>query len=102
MNPLGTNAEHKLRFMRQGPRLLKQKVSIPFIRVTTEKPGNAPLQFLPVLYRRNFNRNSGPEARSASFEAPASSSPEFNDCDRFLIDRLREGVSNGEKQSRYQ
>ena len=102
MNPLRTNAEHKLCFMGEGPRLLKQKVSIPFRRVTTEKPRNAPLEFQPVLYRRKFNRDSGTEARSAVFEAPASRCPKLDDCGRFLIDRLSEGVSRAEKQSRHQ
>ena len=86
MNPLRTNAEHKLRFMGQGPRLLKQKVSIPFCRAATEKPRNAPLKFQPVLYRRKFNRDGGTEARSTAFEAPASSSPKLDNCGRFLID----------------
>ncbi len=102
MNPTRTNAEHKLGFMRQSPRLLKQKVSIPFCRVTTRKPRHASLEFQPVLFRRNFNRDSGPGARSAAFEAPATSSPKLNDCGRFFINGLREGASKAEKQGRYQ
>jgi len=102
MNPLRTNADHKLCFMGQGPRLLKQKISIPFCRVTAKKPRDAPLELQPVLYRRKFNRDSGPEGRSAVFEAPTSNSPKLDNRGRFLIGRLSEGVSRAEKQRRYQ
>ena len=72
MNPLRTNAEHELRFFRESPRLLEQKVGIPFRRVTGEKRRNSRLKFQPVLYRRNFNRDGGAEARSAVFDIPVS------------------------------
>ena len=43
MNPLRAKAEHELRFIREGPGLLEQKVGVPFCRVTGEKGRNARL-----------------------------------------------------------
>jgi len=37
VNPLRANPEHKLHFLGKGPRLLEQKISIPFSRVTAEE-----------------------------------------------------------------
>ena len=104
MNPLRANAQHKLRLFREGPRLLEQKVGVPFRRVTGEKPCNSCLKFQPVLYWRNFNRGGRAEARAAVFDIdiPASSSPQLDNCGWLLFDRLREGVSSAEEQRCYQ
>src|SRR5579863_1826465 len=75
MNPLGTNTHHELCFFRECPRLLEQKVGVPFCRVTSEKRRNSRLKLQPILYWRNLNRHSGAEARSAVFDIPASSPP---------------------------
>ena len=85
MNPLRTNTEHKLHFFGEGPGLLEQKVGIPFCRVTAEERRDARLKFQPVLYRRNFNRDVGAEARSAVFEIPAGGSTKLDDCRRLVI-----------------
>jgi hypothetical protein len=102
MNPLGTNAQHELRFLRERPRLLEEKVDIPFCRVACEKWRNSQLEFQPVLYRRHLNRDSGAEARSAVCDTPVSSSPKLHDCGRLLVVRLCQGVSSAQKQERYQ
>src|SRR5580704_12936231 len=70
MNPLRSNAQHELRFLRQRPGLLKQKVDVPFCRVACEKRSNSQLKFQPVLDWRHFNRDCGAEARSAFCDTP--------------------------------
>ena len=102
MNPLRTNAQHELHFLRERPRLLEQKVDVPFCRVMGEKRRNSRLKFQPVLYRCNFNRDGRAEARSAAFNIPVSSSPKLHDCGRLFVTRLREGVAKGQTQTRYQ
>src|ERR1039457_2280433 len=102
MNTLRTNPEHKLHFFGEGPRLLEQKVRVPFCRAMGESRRNAYLKFQPILYRRNFNREGRAEAPSAVFEIAARRSSKLDDSGRLLtdrlIDRLREGVSKGEKR----
>ena len=98
MGPLRTHAQHELGFFRERPRLLKQKVGVPFCRVRGEKRRNSRLKFQPVLYRRNFNRDGGAEAPSAVCEIPARSSSKLDDSGRLLIDRLRESVSRAEQR----
>ena len=102
MNPLRTNTQHEFRFFRERPRLLEQKVGVPFCRVKGEKRRNSRLKFQPVLYGRNFNCDGGAEARSAGFDIPVSSSPKFHDRGRLLVDRLADGVSSAQKQRCYQ
>jgi len=100
MNPLRANPEHKLDFFGEVPRLLEQKVRVPFRRAMAESCGNTHLKFQPILYRRNFHRGRGAEAPSTAFEIPARSSSKLDDSGRLLvdrlIDRLREGASRGE------
>ena len=102
MNPRRTNAHHELRFFRERPRLLEQKVDIPFSRMSGEKRCDSRLNFQPVLYRLNFNRDGRAKARSAVCNTPVSSSPKLRNGSRLLVVRLREGVSKGETQTRYQ
>jgi len=51
MNPLRTNAEHKLHFPGQGPGLLEQKVGIPVLFVGEIERGesNVTLQTLKLI-----------------------------------------------------
>ena len=86
MNPLRANSNHKFRFAGKSPGLLKEKVGVPFPRVTAQKPGNAALEFQPVLYWCDFNRNVGAETRAAAFEAVANSRAKLENGDlTFLI-----------------
>jgi hypothetical protein len=75
MNSLAANSQHELRFFRERPRHLEQKVGVPFCRVTSKKWRNSELKFQPVLYRCHFSRDGGAEARSAVCDTPVSSSP---------------------------
>ena len=59
MNPLRTNSDHKLRCAGKFPGLLEEKVCVPFPGVAAEKRRNASLQFQPILYRCDFNREVG-------------------------------------------
>src|ERR1035438_1292712 len=98
MNPLRTNPEHKLHFFRERPRLLEQKVGVPFRRVTAESRRNAHLEFQPVFYGCNLTRGSRAEVRPAIFEIPARSSSQLDDSGWLLNDGLREGISSAEKR----
>src|SRR5580700_4933700 len=74
MNPLRPNARHELRFFRECPRLLEQKVDLPFGRVTGEKRSNSRLKFQLVLYRRNFDGKGWAKARCAAIDIPVRGS----------------------------
>src|SRR3984885_2273496 len=63
VNPLRTNSHHELRFFRECPWLLKQKVDVPFRGAPGKERWNPRLQFQPVLDWRNFNRDRRAEAR---------------------------------------
>ena len=98
MNPLRAKADHELGFLGKSPRLLEEKVGIPFCGAAGEKRRNARLKFQPVFYRRNFDGDVRPEARSAVTEIPGSGSPKLKDGGRLLLDGLREGVYRAETQ----
>jgi len=60
----------------------------------------ATLQLQPVLDRRDFNREAGPKARSSAVDTLANGPPKFKDCGWLLLNRLCEGVTRNEEQSR--
>ena len=85
MNPLWTSAGHELHLRGEVPRLLEQKIGIPFPGVTAEKRRNTRFKLQPVLYRRNFNREIATETRSATLEAMAGGRPELDDGDLVFL-----------------
>jgi hypothetical protein len=70
----------------------------PKLATTSPRPR---LDFQPIINPRNFNSDIGAEIRSATCEALASGSPEFDNCGWLAIDGLREGISRAEKQGHY-
>jgi len=97
MNPHRTHAEHKLHFVGERPRLLEQKIGIPFGRVVGETCRDTSFKFQPVFNGRDFNRHRGTDARLAVLEIPAWSDPKLDDCDRLFLDRLRENSARAEE-----
>ncbi len=91
MNPGRPGAQHKLRLFGERPRLLEQKVGVPFRRVRAKTPRYAPFEFQPLLDRRNLNGDRGAEAPSPVFDIPRSRSANFEDRGSLLLRRLREG-----------
>jgi hypothetical protein len=55
--------------------------------VTAVKPRNAALEFQPMLYRCDFNRDVGTEARAAAFDAVANSRAKLEDGDLIFLIR---------------
>lgn len=98
MNPLRANPEHELHFSGKGPGLLEQKVRAPLCRVMAESRRDACLQFQPVLYRRNFNRDGWAETPSTALEVPAWSRPKLDHSRGLLIHRLCERASTAQKK----
>src|SRR3984957_172336 len=49
VSPLRSHAQHELGLAREGPRLLEEKIRIPFRRVPRVKGRHARFQFKPVL-----------------------------------------------------
>jgi hypothetical protein len=99
MNPDRTNAYHDLHSFGERPRFLEQQVSIPFGRVMGVGRRDTSFKFQPVLYWRHFNRYRRADARSTVFEIPTRSYPKLDDCDRLLLNRLRESGS-GKRQGK--
>jgi len=87
VNPLRTNSDHELRFAGQCPGLFEKKVGIPFPRVTAEKRCYASLEFQPIFYWRDFNRDRGTEARSAALEGVPNSRAKLKDGDLIFFVR---------------
>ena len=98
MNPLGANPEHELHLVGQRPRFLKKKVDAPFGRVRAKQRRDPSLKFQPVLYRCGLNSDSGTKARLTFRQASVGSGSKLNDCDRFFIVSLGEGISSAEEQ----
>src|SRR5579863_335273 len=98
VNPLRPNPSHELHLFRERPRFFKQKVDIPFCRVTPEERRDSSLELQPIFYRRNFNRDRGAEARSAFCDAPVGCAPQLNNGGGLLLNLLREGLSGAEKR----
>src|ERR1700722_6043405 len=90
MNPLPPAANHKLRFLRQRPRLFEEKVSAPFRRVPFEERRNARLKFQTVLDLRNLYRKGRTESRAIACDALGSGRSNFDNCGRLFLAGLRE------------
>jgi hypothetical protein len=95
--------------MNSALRLFEKKIGIPFPRVGAEKRCYASLEFQPILYWRDFNRDRGTEARSAALEGLANSRAQLKDGALIFlirgfilinIGRLCQGGSGAEKEKR--
>src|ERR1700688_2766632 len=102
MNPLRANPHHELNLVGKGPRLFEQEIDTPLRRVTPEKWSNASLEFQPVLYRRDLDRNSGTGARLTVCQTVVGSRSQLEDSLIFPLNRLRKRASRANGQKCYE
>src|SRR6516164_1237006 len=94
MSPQRSGTGHELHFLGKFPRLLEQKVNVPFCRMTIEESRNARLKFKPVFYRREFNSDITTNVRAAARKAVTNNATKLDSGDLFFsLWRLREGGS---------
>src|ERR1700722_12159264 len=87
MSPLRPNAEHELSLPGQGPRLLEEKIRVPFCRMPGVKRRDACLQFKPVFDRGTLCCEVGRERCSANTKIPIGGGPDFQNGDCVVIRR---------------
>ena len=100
MNPFRTHAEHELGFLREGERLLKEKIGSPFGGAARESGRNAALEFQPVLDRGGFNREIRAGAPLGIAETPGNRRAKFEDGLGFRIRVLSERGTETQKCGR--
>src|SRR5579862_7955086 len=86
MDPLWADTEHELRFARDRPGFLEEKVNIPFRRITGKEGRDSCFQFQPFVDCSRFDRKVWREGCCTSGHIPACSRTDFkNGCRVFLF-----------------
>src|ERR1700721_2725080 len=77
MSPLRAPAKHEFGVTGKGPRLLEEKIRVPFRRAPRKKRRHSCLQLKPVFNRSTLCRKVGRDCCSTTVEGPVGGGPHF-------------------------